>query len=200
LGGIFNNKNPEWHGRIDFPPPLIYKELAMALIQADLLPGRGDQLLTFDSSTGLEWLNLTVTANRSYIDVLSGFGGFIGAFGFQYATPNQVGTLYKHAGVTKFGGPQAGLDLANHFGIEVLQDLMNGKSMAPISLPKSTSIDTAGMVKTGGAGIPSPLMPVEIMQTHLNKAEPEKSYTDVGALTQKAGIRSPRIGSYLVRK
>ena len=103
----------------------------MALIQADLLPGRGDQLLTFDSSSGLEWLNLTVTANRSYIDVLSGFGGFIGAFGFQYATPNQVGTLYKHAGVTKFGGPQAGLDLANHFGIEVLQDLMNGKSMAP---------------------------------------------------------------------
>jgi len=172
----------------------------MALIQADLIPGRGDQLLTFDSSTGLEWLNLTVTANRSYIEVLSGFGGFIGAFGFQYATPNQVGKLYKHAGVTKFGGPQAGLDLANHFGIEVLQDLMNGKSMAPISLPKSTSIDTAGMVKTGGAGIPSPLMPVEIMQTHLNKAEPEKSYTDIGALTQKAGNRSPRIGSYLVRK
>ena len=91
----------------------------MALIQADFLPGRGDQLLTFDSSTGLEWLNLTVTANRSYIDVLSGFGGFIGAFGFQYATPNQVGTLYKHAGVTKFGGPQAGLDLAN----QVMQSL-----------------------------------------------------------------------------
>lgn len=172
----------------------------MALIQADLIPGRGDQLLSLDSSSGLEWLNLTVTANRSYIEVLSGFGGFIGTFGFQYATPRQVATLYKHAGVTKFGGPQAGFDLANHFGIEVLQDLMNGKSMGPVSFPQSTSVDTAGMVKTGGVGIPSPLMPVEIMQTHLNKAEPEKAYTDVGALTQKAGDRSPRIGSYLVRK
>jgi hypothetical protein len=172
----------------------------MSIVQADLILGSGDQLLSFDSSTGLEWLNLTVTANRSYIEVLSGFGGFIGGFGFHYATQNQVGILYKHAGVTKFGGPQAGLDLGNHFGIEVLQDLMNGKSMASISLPSSTSVDTAGMVKTGGAGIPSPLMPVEIRQTHVNKAEPEKSYTDAGALTQKAGDQSPHIGSYLVRK
>src|SRR5262245_53925791 len=103
----------------------------MALIQKDLFPGRGDQLLTFDTATRLEWLNLTVTANHSYLEVLAGFGGFIGTFGFQYATSAQVATLYTHAGVTKFGGPAPGVDLKNHYGIEVLQDLMNGKSMIP---------------------------------------------------------------------
>jgi len=169
----------------------------MALIQLDLIPARGDQLLTFDSDTGLEWLNLTVTANHSYLEVFGGFGGFIGGFGFQYATNNQVTTLYKHAGVSKLGGPTPAVDNANHYGI---QDLMNGKSMRPLTSPGSTSVDTAGMVKYSGTGAPTPISPIEARQTHLNHYEPNKSYTDAGGLTQKAGIRSPLIGSYLVRK
>lgn len=172
----------------------------MALVQKDLIPGRGDQLLTYDSATNLEWLNLTVTANHSYLEILAGFGGFIGSFGFQYATQSQVSTLFQHAGVSKFSGPSSGLDYANHYGIEVLQDLMNGKSMRPVIFPGSISVDTAGMVKYGGAGLPTTLSPIETRQTHLNLFGPEKSYTDVGALTQKAGGRDPFIGSYLVKR
>ena len=157
-------------------------------------------MLTLDSDTGLEWLNLTVTANHSYLDVLGGVGGFIGGFGFQYATNSQVSTLYQHAGVSKFGGPSPAVDNANHYGIEVLQDLMNGKFMRPVTSPGSACVETAGMVKYSGTGIPSSLSPVEARQTHLNHFEPNKSYTDAGALTQKAGLRSPFIGSYLVRR
>lgn len=176
----------------------------MALVQKDLIPGRGDQLVTYDSATNLDWLNLTVTANRSYLEILAGFGGFMSIFGFQYATQSQVTTLFQHAGVSKFSGSSPGLDYANHYGIEVLQDLMNGKSMRPLPpsppFPGSVSVDTAGMVKYGGAGLPTAISPIEGRQTHLNLFEPEKSYTDIGALTQKAGDRSPFIGSYLVKR
>lgn len=172
----------------------------MALIQKDLVPGRGDQLLTYDSITNLEWLNLTATANRSYLEILAGFGGFIGIFGFQYATQSQVSTLFQHAGVSKFSGPSSGLDYANHYGIEVLQDLMNGKSMLPVISPGSIVVRTAGMVNHGGAGIPTVISLIEARQTHVNLFEPEKSHTDAGALTQKAGDRSPFIGSYLVKR
>ena len=37
--------------------------MLMALHQQDLVPGSGDQLLTLDDTTGLQWLNLTTTAN-----------------------------------------------------------------------------------------------------------------------------------------
>jgi hypothetical protein len=172
----------------------------MALVQKDLFPGRGDQLLTLDTATGFEWLNLTATANLSYLGVLAGFGGFVGSFGFKFATSNQVGALYKHAGVSKLGGLQAGLDYANHYGIQVLQDLMNGKIMTPLTGGTGTVVvATNAMVKYAGTGIPSQISPIEVMQTHLNHNDPEKSYTDIGAMTQKAGQRSPRVGSYLVR-
>jgi hypothetical protein len=169
----------------------------VALVQKDLVPGRGDQLLTLDTATGLEWLNLTVTANHSYLDVLAGFGGFLGVFGFRYATSTEVGTLYIHAGIGKLSGPHPAINEANHYGIEVLQDLMNGKKMQPV--PNSTVvIRTAGMVALGGSGAPSPLVPIEVRQTHLNHAAHEASYTDAGGMTQRAGARSPEVGSYLV--
>lgn len=165
----------------------------MALIQKDLLPGRGDQLLTLDDITGLEWLNLTVTANHSYLDMLTGFGGFIGAFGFRYATAGEVATLYRNAGIRKLGGPVPVIDEPNHYGIEVLQDLMNGKRVS-----NGTVIDTAGMVSIPSSA-PSPQAPMEIWQTHLNQVSHAGSYADSGAMRQKAGERSPFVGSYLVR-
>lgn len=169
----------------------------MALIQKDLLPGRGDQLLTLDTATGLEWLNLTVTAHHSYLDVLSGFGGFVNVFGFRYATSIEVGRLYANAGIRKDAGPTPAIDEPTHYGIEVLQDLMNGKKLLPLA--NGTAIDTAGMVAFDGSGTPSSLSPITVRQTHLNHTAHVGSYTDVGGMTQKAGARSPEVGSYLVR-
>ena len=107
----------------------------MALVQNDLVPGSGDQLLTLDTDTNLEWLNLTATAGQSYLDVLGGFGGFIGTLGFDFATGAQVGELFAHANISKGLSEPAFTpspnDIPNHNGIQTLQDLMGGKAYLP---------------------------------------------------------------------
>jgi uncharacterized protein YjbI with pentapeptide repeats len=68
----------------------------------------GDGQITFDSATGLDWLNLTVTANMSVTDVTAGLGPG-GAFeGFRYATAAEVEQLFANAGLTGFGTEATG--------------------------------------------------------------------------------------------
>jgi hypothetical protein len=69
------------------------------IIQHDLLTN-GDGLLTYDSSTGLEWLDLTQTKGKSYDWVnenLIGTGDPLE--GFKYASPTMVSTLFEDASV-----------------------------------------------------------------------------------------------------
>lgn len=69
-------------------------------VQATLVD-QGNSLL--DSSTGLEWLDLTATVGQSVDDVLvGGFGGFAAA-GYGLATIGQVEELWTNAGFTVFG-------------------------------------------------------------------------------------------------
>ena len=98
----------------------------MTLSQLDLIPGSGDQLLTLDSETDLEWFNLTATANKSYFQVLAGFGGFIGAHGFAYGTAGQVSTMFKHAGITRQFSAPPSTDMVNFLGVQTLAHFMNG--------------------------------------------------------------------------
>lgn len=72
------------------------------LIKQDL-SNAGDGLLTLDSATGLSWLNVSATINRSYNDVISGYGGFVNTMGFRYATTTEVGQLFSEAGVIQTG-------------------------------------------------------------------------------------------------
>ena len=71
------------------------------VIHATLLPrdlfAPGDALLTLDTSTGLEWLDLPQTAGLSYLDVAGGTGGWIAA-GFKIAQSSEVNTLWQNAG------------------------------------------------------------------------------------------------------
>lgn len=73
-----------------------------ALIPSDL-SAPNDQLVTIDSLTGLEWLDVTATQGQSYNSVAAGFGGFV-QLGFRYATIGEVSTLYSHAGVINQDG------------------------------------------------------------------------------------------------
>jgi len=63
-----------------------------ALTGVDLLSS-GDQLLTRDTSTGLDWLDLTATINVAPEDILNGSGGWRG-MGFRYATISEVSQLF----------------------------------------------------------------------------------------------------------
>lgn len=167
----------------------------MALIQKDLVPGTGDQLLTLDTETNLEWLNLTATANRSTNEILGGFGGFTTTHGFRYATGADLGTLYGHASITKGLSEPAFLpsanDERNHMGIEVLQDLMNGKQY--LAAPSS---DTHSKITCHGINGGTPLWFVRFLS--LNITVHMNSHTDVNPHNSLDG-KAPHVGSYLVR-
>jgi hypothetical protein len=71
-----------------------------ALISVDYAAS-GDGLITRDTATGLDWLDLTETAGLSYSGVLS--TSFVTMDGFRYATETEVGQLFTNAG----GSPTA---------------------------------------------------------------------------------------------
>lgn len=69
-----------------------------ALMSADFLSS-GDGLLTVDSGTGLEWLDMTQTLNQSYNSVIAGYNGYTTTYGFRYATAAEVTTFFTNAGI-----------------------------------------------------------------------------------------------------
>lgn len=70
-----------------------------ALITRDFVGGSGDALLTYDSDTGLEWLDTTLTDGRSFTEVKAGWGGWTTTSGFRYATMAELRRLFVSAGV-----------------------------------------------------------------------------------------------------
>lgn len=71
-----------------------------ALITRDFAAGSGDALLTYDSDTGLEWLDSTITDGRSFTEVKAGWGGWTTTSGFRHATMAELRRLFVSAGVT----------------------------------------------------------------------------------------------------
>lgn len=71
-----------------------------ALITRDFVAGSADALLTYDSDTGLEWLDATITDGRSFTEVKAGWGGWTTTSGFRYATMAELRGLFVSAGVT----------------------------------------------------------------------------------------------------
>ncbi|MBA3752587.1 MAG: hypothetical protein H0X01_00200 [Nitrospira sp.] len=169
----------------------------MALIQQDLVPGSGDQLLTLDTDSNLQWLNLTATAGRSYNEVMGGFGGFTTTHGFQYADGGQIGALCSHAGITKgltepafTASPN---DATNHHGTEALQNFMNGKTLI------GSVVHSRGIMKPPA---PPPNVSSSILgtiHTFLNLLNIAASHTESEGPTANPQVGNPEIGSYLVR-
>ncbi|HED33671.1 MAG TPA: hypothetical protein ENJ08_05545, partial [Gammaproteobacteria bacterium] len=75
--------------------------LHAALISSDYLTP-GDNLITRDTVTGLEWLDLTVTQGLSPDSVQS--NPVFSAQGFRYALFDDVSTLFQSAGITPTSG------------------------------------------------------------------------------------------------
>jgi hypothetical protein len=66
-----------------------------ALVQRDFSMS-GDNLVTFDSTSNLEWLDVSVTVGMSYQAVLG--SSYVTTYGFRYATGAELIALYDHAG------------------------------------------------------------------------------------------------------
>ncbi len=171
----------------------------MALVQQNLVPATGDHLVTLDTETNLEWLNLIATSNLSYLDVLGGAGGYTTTYGFRYATGTEIGLLLQHAGITKYGISQiVPYPQSNHLAMETLIELMGGASLYPSVASGSVLVQTQGMMKFRGPGVPTPVTPMSVAQLWLFKNNPSSSYSDTNP-AGPAGRRAPEIASYLLR-
>ncbi len=171
----------------------------MAIIQQNLVPATGDHLITLDTETNLEWLSLDATANLSYLEVLGGAGGYTSTYGFRYATGQEIGLLHQHAGITKYGLSQVvPFPQSNHVAMETLIELMGGIALNSSTSSGSVLVQTQGMMKFRGPGVPTPIMPMSVVQLWLFKNNPGSSYADSNPVGN-AGKRAPEIASYLVR-
>jgi hypothetical protein len=171
----------------------------MALVQHNLVAATGDRLITLDTETNLEWLSLNATANLSYLDVLGGAGGYTTTYGFRYATGQEISLLHQHAGITKYGISQVvPFPQSNHVAMETLIELMGGVALNASTSSGSVLIQTQGMMKFRGAGVPTAMMPLSVVQLWLFKNNPASSYADSNP-AGSAGTRFPEIASYLIR-
>ena len=62
------------------------------LVAVDLFTA-GDGLLTRDTGSGLDWIDVTATVSRSYNDIEAGAGGWI-SLGFRHATGSELCGLF----------------------------------------------------------------------------------------------------------
>jgi len=90
-----------------------------ALVSADWQTS-GDNLITRDTETGLDWLELTETTNMSYEYVTSQLGVGGQFEGWSYATTVQISSLFDSAGGT---GPYDGWSSRNNGVVEYLLNL-----------------------------------------------------------------------------
>lgn len=69
-----------------------------ALVQADWKMA-GDNAITLDTDSNLEWLDVSLSVNQSfnYVSTQFGTGGLYS--GFRYATGDEVATLFTNAGI-----------------------------------------------------------------------------------------------------
>jgi hypothetical protein len=70
---------------------------AASLIEQDFV-ATGDKNVTFDSFTGLKWLDLTLTSGLSYNQILQ--SEYVTTYGYRFATPSELLGLYSAVGIS----------------------------------------------------------------------------------------------------
>ena len=163
---------------------LVLAAPAGAVLISQDLSAPGDGLITFDTDTNLQWLDVTATLNLSYDDLIAGAGGFIAA-GFGFATNTQVETLWTNAGVVDTSGL---LLITNRAGVDLLLSLMGCTS----------SCGTGNDVQQGQAEF-DPAQ-VELNGPFLQLAGGNLARADIDpGFTQARDFTSPTLGNFLVR-
>ena len=72
------------------------------LIEVDLL-SPGDALVTRDTATGLDWLDLTLTTDLSVSAIFEGAGGWL-ASGWRYPIGYELPHFWTNGGIVDIGG------------------------------------------------------------------------------------------------
>lgn len=88
-------------------------QASAAVLSADYMPGSGDGWITIDSSTGLKWLDVSLTIGQTFDEVRTGAWY---SKGFRHATKEELRTLFANAGT-----PDDGFNLAISHPAETLE-------------------------------------------------------------------------------
>jgi hypothetical protein len=91
------NLTPHLLATVVFGTIALMAPSAQAALLAGDLATTGDGLITKDSRTGLEWLDLTATRGASYEAVAAGLGGYTTQKGFRLANGAEVDELFASA-------------------------------------------------------------------------------------------------------
>jgi PEP-CTERM motif len=182
---------------------LIATPSAGLLVSQDLVPGSGDGLVTYDTQSGLEWLDLTATINASYNEVWNGYGSFTTNHGFRFAELDVVLQLYSNAGAWYSGYPG---DEASAPGAKQLLDLMGSTNSSTHTSPDPyygtyTYLTSSGMHDRGDMnGIPEASSYVCNLTVRIRSdGNLINGAHDCGITGLDVDTPSPHYGSYLVR-
>lgn len=177
---------------------------AAMLIPLDLVAGSGDGLITWDTQTNLQWLDLTATTNVSYNDVWNGYGAYTTTAGFRFAREQELWQLYADAGIAASGYPG---DAASAPGARNLLDLMGATGSLRLT-SSDTAYGTYDYVYSHGAhdhgdvtGIPTAVNSVCNVYVRIrDDGNLIDGGHDCGTTYGYAADAYPELGSYLVRE
>lgn len=150
----------------------------------------GAGAITLDTTTGLEWLDLTVSTDLSFNFVSSQFGVGGQFFGFRYAINSEIGSLWNDAGIliTQTINGHLVPDPANIAPIETLQALIG------ITAPSPNQNTSQGISGTVFAGTYPHLLPYLISD---GMTAPLCCEENIGGWV--GSDHNPGVGSWLVR-
>jgi hypothetical protein len=149
----------------------------------------------YDPNSGLEWLDLNLTAGQSYDSVLNGWNGYTTTMGFQFATRDQVIQLFGDAGASYFGTPPAPTT-ADLQSASMLLSLL-GTTLAQSDQSRSWMFYDPSTEPTlvSPAYVPSAVFGVGTIFA----GYPQEGFFDVPGISASLDYSSPEMASALVR-
>ena len=146
---------------------------------------------TTDTATNTDWLDLTLTANKSYNEVVSGYGDYL-ADGWTYASEDQVYDLFRNAGarLQYFGftshNKAAAQQLGELLGFNGIYTYNGNKSLMSLGLTSTVSV---GKLETPGFAL------------SINGLHGDRHYSGQFAQTWNSTFdeRHELMGSFLIR-
>ena len=157
------------------------------LIAVDLMSA-GDQLLTRDTRTGLDWLDLTATLGLSVGDITDDAGGWASR-GFVYASTPQVQQLFLDADPSN---PAVNVSAAKIPAALVLLDLLGVTNPGP----SNNEFDVLG---NGIEGVGEPGANLAYFADYGTDTAVTVGFLFVRDGTAPITFKDPMVGSFLVR-
>ncbi len=168
---------------------VVFNPVHASLVSVDW-KNAGDNLLTRDTDSKLDWLDLTETRNMSYVDVISllGPGGLFE--GFSYASNAQVVALWQNYGIDL----AAGAPVAS--GVPLDPAITTASQQLGNILPQLAPRYEFGTLGLTGEGSVNTMR--YVMGAYVDNGGPVNLYVPSGADEIDVSTQTAYYGSFLV--